>query len=167
MTPLAGWRQELKGLIPRGFLRRDQGPGLFISDFPRQGEAGPVAKALAAAGYTVKEEKGLALIDGEMEKYRALAAGLPSFHPTPADRTLFLCSLGNRLLRFGGDLTEENLPLLRLTLKTLDAGGLDALERLLPPACALAQRRHVPLPRAAGLALLGALNEMERKESPC
>ena len=34
MNPLTFWREELRHLIPRGFVRRDQGDGLLISDYP-------------------------------------------------------------------------------------------------------------------------------------
>ena len=37
MSVLDPWRQALRLRIPRGFLRRDPGDMLFISDYPRLG----------------------------------------------------------------------------------------------------------------------------------
>lgn len=157
MTPLLPWREELRRLIPRGFLRRDQGNALFVSDYPRFGAE--AAQTLNEAGYTARIENRLAFIDAGLEKYRALAEAVPLERPAPTDDTLFLYSLADRLLRFGGEITEENLPLLRMTLKALDCGDLAALARTLPPACAEAQRKHIPLPAAAGRFMMGAFKE--------
>lgn len=167
MNPLTFWREELRHLIPRGFLRRDQGDGLLISDYPRRGGAEEITAALAAADFTVRLENGLAYVDGSLQKYRALAAALTLEAPRMTDENLFLYALGNRLLRYGGEVTEENLPLLRLTLKTMDGGDINALTRLLSPACAEAQRKQIGLPKAAGLLIFQALWEWERSDSPC
>ncbi len=157
MSPIKEWREELRRLIPRGFVRRDQGGGLLVSDYPRWGEAEKVTASLLRAGYTVRLDKGLAYLDGGLEKYRALAMNLPEARPAPTDETLTLYSLGQRLTRMGGDITEENLPLMRLTVKYLDSGDLPGLQRLLPPACAEAQRKHIPLPIGAGQLILSEL----------
>ena len=169
MSPLDAWREELRRLIPRGFLRRDQGSALFVSDSPRFGGADETARALKAAGYTVQLKNGLMYLDAGLEKYRALAAAVALERPAPTDGSLFLYSLADRLLRFGGEITEENLPLARLTLKALDADDLPGLDRLLPPAVAEAQRKHILPPKAAGQLILSALNqtELERSVSPC
>ena len=159
MNPLTFWREELRRLIPRGFVRRDQGDGLLISDYPRWGEAEKVTAALLRAGYTARLDKGLAYLDGTPEKYRALAMDLSDACPVPTDETLMLYSLAQRLMRTGGDITEENLSLMRLTVKCLDGGDWPALNRLLPPACAEAQRKHIPLPKAGGQMIMQALSE--------
>lgn len=165
MSALDGWREEIRGLIPRGFLRRDQGAGLFVSDYPRHGEEEAVSSALREAGYTVEVRDGLAYLDGILETYRALAKRLPDAPVKPTEDFFWLYSLASHLQKTGGEPTEENLPLLCLTMKLLDANELDSLQRLLPPAVAEAQRKHIPLPRAAGQMILRALNE--RKESIC
>ena len=167
MSPLSAWRRELRALIPQGFLRRDQGDGLLVSDYPRRGGTEEITAALAAAGFTVRLENGLAYVDGSLQKYRALAATLTLEAPRMTDKNLFLYALGGRLLRYGGEVTEENLPLLRLTLKTMDGGDINALLRLLSPACAEAQRKQISLPKAAGLLIFQALWEWERSDSPC
>ncbi|MBR3106754.1 MAG: hypothetical protein IKH30_06150 [Clostridia bacterium] len=167
MSPLTPWREELRRLIPRGFLRRDQGDGLFVSDYPRFGGEEEITHALEEAGYAVRLTKGLSFIEGSLRKNQALAAAFPLERPTPTDGSMLLFSLADRLLRFGGEITEENLPLVRLTVKTLDSGDLNALTRTLPPACAEAQRKHISLPAAAGRFIMGALKELERSVSPC
>lgn len=167
MSPLDTWRRELRALIPRGFVRRDQEGGLLISDYPRHGLASETTQSLLLAGYIVRVENQLAFIDGCLQKYQALAAVLPDAKPCPTDETLMLYALGHRLTRYGGEVTEENLPLLRMTLKAIDADDLNALPRLLSPACAEAQRKHIGLPKAAGLLIFQALREWERRDSPC
>ena len=165
MSPLDAWRRELRALIPRGFLRRDQGRGLLVSDYPRHGGETETTKALMRAGYTVRMENRMAFVDGSLPKYQALAAALSDKKPCPTDENLILYALGGLLLRSSGRVTEENLPLVRLTLKYLDSNDLTRLARELSPACAEAQRKHIGLPKAAGLLILYALRE--RSDSPC
>ncbi|MBR5109846.1 MAG: hypothetical protein IK099_06590 [Clostridia bacterium] len=167
MSPLSPWREELRRLIPRGFLRRDQGDWLFVSDYPRFGGEEETTRSLEAAGYAVQLESGLAHLDAGPEKYRALSASLADAPVLPQEG--FLYSLGARLQRNGGETALDSLYLMRMTLKALDAGDLKALERLLPPAVAEAQRKHIPLPKAAGRMILSALNEaeMKRRGSTC
>lgn len=165
MSPLTPWREELRRLIPQGFLRRDHGDGLFVSDYPRHGEEAPVSNALLAAGFAVETRGGLAYMDGGPEKYRALAAGLTDMEPTLAEEHFWLRSLAAHLQKTGAEIMPENLHLLRLTLKKLDENDLPGLERLLPPAVAEAQRKHISPPKAAGQMILVALNEMDIKRS--
>ncbi len=153
-SPLNAWREELRRLIPRGFLRRDQGDGLFVSDYPRHGEEAPVSEALRRAGYTVEIRDGLAHVDAGLDQYRALADGLPEAEAPLSEECFWLCSLANHLQKTGAEITADNLPLLRLTLKKLDEGDLPGLQRLLPPAVAEAQRKHVSPPKAAGQLVL-------------
>ncbi len=167
MSPLDAWRQELRALIPRGFLRRDQGEGLLVSDYPRLGGAKETTVTLVRAGFTVRQENGLAYVDGSLQKYQALAASLTPEAPRMTDENLFLYALGGRLLRYGGEVTAENLPLIRLPLKAIDGDDLPGLARLLPPACAEAQRKRIGLPKAAGLLIFQALWDEERSDSPC
>ena len=167
MSPLDAWRRELRVLIPRGFLRRDQGDSLFVSDYPRHISEAETTQALKQAGYSVRVENKLAAADGSLHKYRALAAALSLEVPRMTDENLALYALADRLLRYGGEVAEENLPLLRLTLKAIDGGDLSGLAQRLPPACAEAQRKHISLPQAAGMLIFQALCEWERSDSPC
>lgn len=158
MNPLDAWRGELRRLIPRGFVRRDQGDELLVSDYPRWDRAEEITAALVRAGFTVRPENELAYLDGSLRKYRALTAALVLETPRMTDENLFLYALGDRLLRYGGEVTEENLPLVRLTLKAVDGGDPNALARLLSPACAEAQRKHIGLPKAAGMMIMMVLS---------
>ena len=122
--------------------------------------------ALRAAGFTVRLSQGLARIDGQPDRYRALLAQLPSPEiPPPREETLYLHALALRLLRAGTPLARQPLSPLQLTLKYLDAGNLAGLTVKLPPALALLQRRGDPLPSAAGTLIFNALAEMEKGET--
>lgn len=159
MSALDEWRREARAQIPRGFLRRDQGESLFISDYPRHGEEAAVSARLRDNGFTVALRGGLAGIDGKIEKYGALLGGA-SPPPAPAeDDSLYLWALARKIERGGGKVTEEALPTLRETLKYLDAGDWPGLYRFLSPAAALAQRRRAPLPAALGRLILRELSE--------
>ena len=108
-SPLNAWREELRRLIPRGFLRRDQGDGLFVSDYPRHGEEAPVSDALRQAGYTVGLRGSLAHVDGGLEKYCALTEGLPEMEAPLSEEFFWLCSLANHLQKTGAEITADNL----------------------------------------------------------
>lgn len=165
MNPLAGWREELRPLIPRGFLRRDQGDALFISDFPRHGESQPVEEAIRQAGFSAVIEKGLAHIDARPEKYHALIRSLPNQPlPAPTDATLYLHSLALRLAKW--DVPPESQPLspIRFVLKCLEAEDFTALSRHFPPLLARLQREKKDLPAAAGKLILAALSAPEKGE---
>ena len=144
----------MRRLIPRGFLRRDQGDGLFVSDYPRHGGGAPVSDALREAGFTVEIRDGLAYVDGALKKYLDLAGGLRDTEVPLTEECFWLRSLALHLQKTGADPCPDNLYLIRLTLKALDTGDLPGLERLLPPAVAEAQRKHIPLPKAAGRLIL-------------
>ena len=57
-------------MIPRGFLRRDQGDGLFVSDYPRHGEEEAVSGFLQDQGFSVSIRDFLAYIDAPPEYMR-------------------------------------------------------------------------------------------------
>ena len=157
MSALEIWRRQMRPLIPRGFLRRDQGEGLLISDFPRFHVPG-VEEALNRAGFCVCCQEGMARIDGTLEKYRELAESLLMEEiAISADNTLPLWALGKRLARHAAPLEQQPMDEIRLTLKCLDAGDTEALLRLLPARIALLQRRKAPLPALAGQLILDHL----------
>ena len=157
MSALDAWREELRRLIPRGFLRRDQGDGLFVSDYPRHGGEAAVSDALREAGFTVEKSSFVDAPVIKVEKYCALAGSLRDTEPPLTEECFWLRSLALHLQRTGAEPCPENLSLIRLTLKALDAGDLPGLERLLPPAVAEAQRKHIPLPKAAGQLIIYAI----------
>lgn len=157
MSALDKWRREIRPLIPRGFLRRDQGSGLFISDFPRLGLGQEEAQALRARGFRVEMASQLARIDGEMEKYRQLADQLKyeAFLPDEGDYPLY--DLGKRLMKRMEPIKEQPMEWIRFTMKCLDARQDGEIMRLLPPAIALLQRQHRPLPSLAGALIMDDL----------
>ena len=157
MSALDEWRQQIRPLIPRGFLRRDQGQGLLISDFPRFDGKEAVIAALERAGFTVSLEGSVARIDGNTRRYLQLQERLLVFEDIPDDGALPLWALGQRLARASVPLEDQPRFALHLTLKCLDAGEEEALLRLLPPCLAVLQRQHQPLPALAGALILDHL----------
>ena len=159
MNPLALWRDELRPLITRGFLRRDQGDALFISDFPRHGETEAVCAAITQAGFIVSIDNGLARIDATPQKYQAMMQALPETpHCMPNDATLYLFSLARRLAAMDVPLPRQPLAPIRFVLKCLEARDLAALSRHFPPFLARLQREKKDLPAAAGKLILAALS---------
>ena len=166
MKILDAWRSALRPLIPRGFLRRDQGEGLLISDYPRHGDAEAISREIETAGFSVFVENGLARIDGTGATYEALLRNFeetPDFFPGEKDRYLY--ALAKRLALAETPWEQQDFSPIRLTLKCVDAGEWDTLEEKLPPMIALLQRKHRPLPAAAGWVLLWALKE--KGENAC
>ena len=159
MSALDPWRRELRGLIPRGFLRRDQGDGLFVSDYPRHGEEEAVSGFLRDQGFSVSIRDSLAYIDAAPEKYQKLLESVPDAEIDPTEETLALYALAQRLIRFGAEFSPDALPALRLTLKYLDGKDWKGLYQALSPLSALAQREHRPLPAALGKLILFSLSE--------
>ena len=167
MSALAAWRREIRALIPRGFLRRDQGEALFISDYPRFSGGEAVTARLRAAGWRVAVAGQTARIDGTEETYRALLRALPCPDAAPNDDTLYLCSLARRLIRAETPAEAQPLEGMPGLLKLLEQGRLDDAARETAAFAALCQRRGDPLPSAAGKLLLLALQEREGENSPC
>lgn len=164
MNPLDAWRREIRGLIPRGFVRRDQGEGLFVSDYPRRMAESAVSPALLEKGFTVEiAPEDLARIDASPARYRRLLESLPAATPRASDGALFLYALARRIEKTGIPFCAEALPTVRWTLKYMDAGDAPGLYRFLAPAAALAQREKRPLPAALGTLVLNFLKE----ESSC
>ena len=161
MNALTPWRREVRALIPRGFLRRDQGDGLLISDYPRFAGADEITARLVRAGYRVELRDGLAHVDGGADRYVRLIRESACPQAPPREDTLALGALARRLARENVPPEEQPLAPLRLTLKYLDAGDLDGLYRALALAIALLQREKRPLPAAAGKWILCALAERE------
>lgn len=167
MKPLDGWRGELRGLIPRGFLRRDQGiEAVFISDYPRLADERAVTRRLTDAGYRVQISGSLAHIDGTEEKYLSLLSALPCPSPPPRDDTLYHWSLAQRLLRAQTPLESQPLPLLGQWMKRLEAGDEGAIRDIAAYA-ARCQREGMPLPAAAGKLILCFLSDLQGGITPC
>ena len=157
MSALDAWRQTLRPLIPKGFLRRDQGHGLFVSDYPRYGEAEAVSARIEAAGFRVALIDGLARVTPGTETLAALLNAAPICQPAVTDENLFLYSLARRIAKGNAPLTPETEKTVWTSLKYLDAGDEAGLYRFLSPAAALAQRQHCALPGGLGRLILALL----------
>ena len=157
MSVLSPWRQTLRPLIPKGFLRRDQGNGLFVSDYPRYGEAEAVSARIEAAGFRVELADGLARVAPETETLAALLNAAPVCQPAVTDENLFLHSLARRIAEGNAPLIPETEKTVCAALKYLDAGDEAGLYRFLSPAAALAQRQHCALPGGLGRLILALL----------
>ena len=158
MTALDEWRLKARALIPRGFLRRDRGDGLLISDYPRYPDGERVTAALMDAGFRVRVDGQMAILGLSPSRIDEQAGALTEHAPAPTDETLFLWALAQRIVRQGGPAAEADLPAIYLTLKLLDAGELSRLEKTLSPLSALAQRTRHSLPAAIGQMILAHLN---------
>ncbi|MBR3742048.1 MAG: hypothetical protein IKN04_16605 [Clostridia bacterium] len=154
MNVLEPWRRTLRPLIPKGFLRRDQRDGLFVSDYPRYGEAEAVSARIEKAGFRVNGTDGLARIIPKTGTLAALLDDVPVCQPPITDETLFLYSLARRIAETNAPLTPETESAVWTALKYLDAGDETGLYRFLSPAAALAQRKHRPLPGGLGRIIL-------------
>ena len=159
MSVLGPWRQALRPLIPKGFLRRDQGDGLFISDYPRYGDAEAVSARIERAGFRVEIADGLARITPEAETLTVLLNAAPICQPTVTEENLFLHILARRIAKTDAPLTPGNEKTVWAALKYLDAGDMTGLYRFLSPAAALAQRKCRALPGGLGRMILCFLRQ--------
>ncbi len=152
-------KTELRGILPRGFLRRARSDEwLLISDFPRFSDI-DVKAPLTAKGWRMKREGDTLLLDPTPERYAALIASLPPV------KGITLTEAG--LPRYGivQWLSQKRTPPklqpvapVRLTLKYLGTREEQRLWALLPPMFAALLREGKPLP--TGVAAL-LTNEKE------
>ncbi len=163
MNALDPWRQALRPLIPKGFLRRDQGDGLFVSDYPRYGDAEDVSARIEKAGFRVTVTDSLARIAPKAETCEAFLNAAPARMPTVTDENLFLHSLARRIAETDAPLIPGTEKTVWTALKYLDAGDMTGLYRFLSPAAALAQRLHRPLPGGLGRMILRYMSELRVK----
>ena len=167
MKLLDGWRRQVRSVVPRGFIRRDQQTGaLLASDFPRFDEAEKTARRLKEAGYTVHTMDGVAHITPGEDLFFRWLRELPCPPVCPTDDTLFSYAMAQRLLREKAPMNRRHLSLLVELCKALDAGNFTYLNDF-SQQLALCQRRHQPLPAAAGKLILCALYTLEGGTFPC
>ena len=146
------------------FIRRSRSPdALFISDLPRRTvDAEDIVRRLEAGGqWRTWMRNGLLELDPAPLLWHSLIRSAPRVAPRPQDWYAdypFLAACARRLIADSPPPERQPVDPLRLTLKRLDAGELDLLERELPPILALLLRRREPLPAAAGLYVLGELH---------
>lgn len=154
------WRQEIRGLLPCGFLKISREAGfLFVSDYPlRMEKAKEVHEKLAKAGFSVTVQKGMAYLDAGREKYEQAARKMPSFAAPEGKGNKHLLFL-DRLLMQG---KEENFALAGYVLRCTALGDEKGLLKL-PLLIALQKRKKAPLSPLAGKVLLQYVNEKQEE----
>lgn len=156
------WRNEIKALLPCGFVRisRD-GAFLFVSDYPKRA-ANPffVHSALTRAGFTVVIEKGMAYLDGSREKYRETEALLLPHPPQITDQNARLFHAARLMTANKVPFDAQPLHLIRHTLRGILLEDEKALAQL-PGMIARQKRLKRPLSPAAGMLLLQYLKQKE------
>lgn len=156
------WRQEIKALLPCGFLRISREAGfLFVSDFPaRAKEHESILRALENAGFQVTLRGRMAFVDGTEEKYRKAAEtelpGIP-LRKVEADSRLLYAA---RLLMEKGK--AENFALCREVMRLTALKDDKGLEKL-PEQLALCLRKNEPLSLLAGKILRQYISQREEK----
>lgn len=154
------WRQEIKALLPCGFLRISREAGfLFVSDFPaRVQETESVLEALNRAGYQVTFRGQTAFMDGTEEKYRQAAKeDFPAVPVREGDANSRLLYAARLMADKGKD---ENFALCREVMRCTALKDDKALEKL-PEQMAACLRKKEPLSALAGKVLLHYLNQKE------
>lgn len=153
-------REELAALIASPcLLRRDRaGRAFFISDFERRlADAPAAARRLEQAGFCLRREGGLVLIDWPPERYLAFYRALPPARlPQLTGENAALWGLCAILGRHGPPLEDQNLPVLAQALRLARLGDSGGLLRLLRGELAesLRLRKAPPAHAARLLALL-------------
>ena len=100
-------------------------------------------------------------IDPSPELWRELIASAPRCEtgvPEQYPDYPFLASCALRLVSEAVPPDIQPVEPLRLTLKYLEAGEMNRLQEELPPMVAVLQRKHAPLPEAAGWYILNRMN---------
>ena len=144
------------------FIRRSRArDALLVTDAPRRAPARELLARLQASGeWTARVEAGLLQLDPSPALWRRLILEAPpcterspeAYHGFP-----FLVSCALRLTAAPVPPELQPTDPLRLTLKALEAGELDALQDELPRMLAVLLRSHMPLPEAAGRYVLSVL----------
>ena len=148
------------------FIRRSRDPGfLFVTDaLGRAVEADQVLDRLSRDGsWRFRREEGLMHLDPGPELWQKIMASAPAAAHIPLDEGTaypFLQSCANRLVSETVPPERQPVRPLRLTLKCLEAGELSRLQDELPMEIAVLQRKHEPLPTAAGLYILAYLKSL-------
>lgn len=155
------WRQEIKALLPCGFLRISRDGGfLFVSDFPLHVEKPEaIIRALKGAGFTVTLREKIACLDAAEEKYAQAAAAMEMPPVCPMDRNPRLVFIARLLM---GETEGECIPLIRFVMRCTALKDEKMLAKL-PELLAVQKRKKEPLSPLAGKILLQYLAETEEK----
>ena len=137
-----------------------QQDALFVTDAPRRAADPKLAAArLTARGFTVREDRGLFLIDPSPDMWGEVIAQAPR-EPLTEDgsASLFLRSLCIRLLKAPLGDAKDEAPALRILLKAADLRDEKPVLSSFPPMLAALLREKRPLPGGAGRYLTWAVN---------
>ncbi len=163
MGSVDAWKNEIRALLPRGFLRISRDSAfLFVSDYPKHLEnTFALHAALAQAGFEVTVKEGVAFMDGGREKYARLVEAVPPvLQPCMTERNMHLLHLARVLMGDDVALESQDIALIRQVMRCTalrDEQGL----MLLPRMMAERKRKKQPLAPVAGMLLWEYLNEKE------
>lgn len=150
------WRNEIKALLPCGFVKISrEGAFLFVSDYPkRTDDTEKVHAALEKAGFLVTLEKGMAYLDAAPEKYRqAWEEMKPLPLPVMTEENARLFYAARLLTEKAVSFDQQPLQLIRHVLRCTMLHDREGLGRL-PGMIALQKRNKQPLSPMAGNILL-------------
>ncbi|MBQ4639865.1 MAG: hypothetical protein IJB69_05015 [Clostridia bacterium] len=161
MNICEAWKNEIRGLLPCGFVKisRDEG-FLFVSDYPKRMENTlALHRALVNAGFSVTVERGMAYLDGTLEKYRQADAETDFPCPPPmTEENARLHHAAHLLAAQGGPVQTDSMFLVRHILRCsalADDKGLS----LVPGMVARMKREKELLPALAGKILFCYLSK--------
>ncbi len=155
-------REEILTLIASPCLLRSDraGRALFISDFEARAPGGGAAGRLRAAGYALRREDALTLIDWPDEAYAAYYEGLPpAALPPLSGENAALWGLCSILMRHEAPLSRQDMGTLALALRLARLNDTGKLLRLLRGALAEALREGKAPPAHAARLLSAMLND--------
>ena len=148
MAGLDAAAHQLKHLVGgSGFIRRDRYfRALFVSDYPNRldrEEARALGERLEKAGWLVRVQHPLALLDWPLLGYRQFFSGLQGQGNLAESPASGLCRI---LERHPAQLDENMLEEARKALLLWDSGQSAALTRLAGEALAVRLRKKQPAP---------------------
>ena len=149
------------------FIRRSRNEdALLVTDALRTGrDADALLERLEQSGdWQVRRDDYLLQLDPSPALWQKLILSAPpcdEYRPEAYPDYPFLASCAIRLAHMNVPAEKQPLAPLRMTLKYLEAGEFNRLQDDLPQAVAVLQRKHSPLPGAAGLYILSQIKRGE------
>lgn len=177
MARLDGHIRAITALIgPGAFVRRDnQGRALFVTDAARtlpDNRLAEVQKRLAQAGYLIRDDKGLLLLDWPQEGYQQFLQQLDSTNSQPANvaptpHQPEIEGMLAILQRHPGVLTADMLPLFLKALHLWDREQTLPLLRLAGESLAIALRNKKSPPPFFVPLLTNLITPAEKEATGC
>ena len=149
------------------FIRRSRNEdALLVTDALRVArDADELPERLEQSGdWQVRRDGDLLQLDPSPALWQKLILAAPlcnEYRPEAYPDYPFLASCAIRLSQMNVPAEKQPLAPLRMTLKCLEAGEFKRLQEELPQAVAVLQRKHSPLPGAAGLYILSQIKRGE------